>query len=225
MGTQKHRGSLLQNQCVAAALSDNRVWPRLPMEQTHGWRECRQSSLPAQWEMLHQTVHMPSTLPAPGYLGIRGAWRKEDVWPLSGSFDLGWDLLDSTASSKAPHCSVCAWNMSLSLSQTCTGSTCNSHFVPSGRGSELPWSELAFGEPRLVFCIISNSKTAKNLKLYSYWAKCSKLHFPPGSFNEGIMKSLVTDNPRKSRVDINLHAVDEDIKTHTMRQKKKTPTV
>lgn len=163
--------------------------------------------------------------PCPRLFRNQGCLEKGRCLALSGSFDLGWDLLDSTASSKAPHCSVCAWNMSLSLSQTCTGSTCNSHFVPSGRGSELPWSELAFGEPRLVFCIISNSKTAKTLKLYSYWAKCSKLHFPPGSFNEGIMKSLVTDNPQKSRVDINLHAVDEDIKTHTMRQKKKTPTV
>lgn len=81
LGAQKPRGSSFQNQGIAAAIGDNPIWPRLPMEQTHSWRECRQSSLPAQWEMLQQTEHIPPTLPAPGCLRIRSDWRKEDVWP------------------------------------------------------------------------------------------------------------------------------------------------
>lgn len=135
LSSEKPRGRSFQNQHVAVALSDNPVWPRLPME--HGWRECGQNSLSAQWEMLHQALHIPSTLPAPGCLGIRGAWRKEDVWPIPGGFDLGWDLLDHTAPSNVPHCSVCAWNTSLSLSQICTDSTWSSYPLPSGRRSEL----------------------------------------------------------------------------------------
>lgn len=176
--TQKPRGSSFQNQGVAASLSDNPVWPRLPMEQSQGWREGRQSSLSAHWEMLHQTLHIPSILPTPGCLGIRGAWRKEDVWPHTWRFWFRLRFADHTASSNAPHCSVCAWNMSLSLSQISTGHTWSSHPVPSGRGSELPWSELAFGGPRFVFCIIPNSKNiCEKPEIIFLWGKILQITF------------------------------------------------
>lgn len=58
----------------------------LPMQRSHSWRQCCQCSLPAQLEMLHPTEHLPSALPAPGCLGIRGVWRWEDVWPHNWRF-------------------------------------------------------------------------------------------------------------------------------------------